>query len=79
MRSSIKIMDDFAYTIIDKRIEEEKTSEKDVKRKDLLGLLMGIRFVRRSSFLVESMYSPSGITEMKLVNRFLEKDYGITS
>lgn len=39
MRSSIKVMDDFAYDIIDGR---EPVANGD-KAKDLLGLLMGIR------------------------------------
>lgn len=41
MRTAIKVMDDFAYSIIDGR---EKTVM-DEKPKDLLGLLMNIRFV----------------------------------
>lgn len=48
MTRSISIMDDFAFSIIDRRVMEERSGgEKSTERekKDLLGLLMGIRFV----------------------------------
>lgn len=45
MKKAIKIIDDFAYKIIDSRAGDvEIGQEKGDEKKDLLGLLMGIRY-----------------------------------
>jgi hypothetical protein len=44
MTEAVKILDEFAYKIIDSRATDvEIGDEKDDEKKDLLGLLMGIR------------------------------------
>lgn len=44
MRESVRILDAFAYKIIDSREKIEVGAEKSEEKKDLLALLMGIRY-----------------------------------